>query len=228
MSEEKIEKVEEPKNDKVDLNKKVDDLEAAAKKYASKDTVISIGGYEFTPAKLMVAATIVSSTLGGLYGVFEVYKDYVGMKKKIAEYVAPDFSEFDKRLAVIEENITKTSKAVQEGSDKTAEYTRDIKNDLKNDIRRIEKVVEQVEGSNKQQQREIDRTVTEIKTEVRAIQKQADQTINTATKEMNRMAAENTKAIAANNKEIDARMKALDKKIQDDLKKALDNPLANK
>ena len=214
--------------EKVDLNKKVDELEEAAKKYASKDTVISIGGYEFTPAKLMVAATIVSSALGGLYGVFEVYKDYMGMKKKIAEYVSPDFSEFDKRLAVIEENSAKTAKAVQEGSDKTAEYTRDIKNDLKNDIRRIEKTVEEVERSNKTQQREIDRTVAEVKTEVRNIQKSADASMNAATKEMNRMAAENTKAIAANNKEIDSRMKALDKKISEDLKKALDNPLANK
>ena len=214
--------------EKVDLNKKVDDLEAAAKKYASKDTVISIGGYEFTPAKLMVAATIVSSTLGGLYGVFEVYKDYMGMKKKIAEYIAPDLTEFDKRLALIEENASKTQKAVQEGSDKTAEYTRDIKNDLKNDIRRIEKTVEEVERSNKAQQREIDRTVAEVKTEVRAIQKSADASMNAATKEMNRMAAENTKAIAANNKEVDAKLKALDKKINDDLKKALDNPLANK
>ena len=214
--------------EKVDLNKKVDELEEAAKKYASKDTVISIGGYEFTPAKLMVAATIVSSTLGGLYGVFEVYKDYMGMKKKIAEYVSPDFSEFDKRLAVIEENSAKTAKAVQEGSDKTAEYTRDIKNDLKNDIRRIEKTVEEVERSNKTQQREIDRTVTEVKTEVRSIQKSADASMNAATKEMNRMAAENTKAIAANNKEVDAKLKALDKKINDDLKKALDNPLANR
>ena len=51
---------------------------------------------------------------------------------------------------------------------------------------------------------------------------------NWVTKEINRMAAENTKAIAANNKEVDARMKALDKKINDDLKKALDNPLANR
>ena len=231
MSEEKVEKqekVEEAKPEKVDVNKKIDDAQAAVKKYASADTVISIGGYEFTPAKLMVAFTLVSSILGGLYGTFEVYKDYVGMKKKIAEYVAPDFSEFDKRLAVIEENIAKTSKAVQEGSDKTAEYTRDIKNDLKNDIRRIEKVVEQVETSNKQQQREIDRTVTEVKTDVRGIQRQADAAINTATREMNRMASENSKAIAANNKEIDARMKALEKKINDDLKKALDNPLANR
>ena len=214
--------------EKVDLNKKVDELEEAAKKYASKDTVISIGGYEFTPAKLMVAATIVSSALGGLYGVFEVYKDYMGMKKKIAEYVSPDFSEFDKRLAVIEENASKTAKAVQEGSDKTAEYTRDIKNDLKNDIRRLEKTVEDVERGNKTQQREIDRTVAEVKTEVRNIQKAADASMNAATKEMNRMAAENTKAIAANNKEIDSKLKATQRDLDEKLKKALDNPLANK
>ena len=41
-----------------DVNAKVDELEAAAKRYMSKDTVISVGGYEFTPAKLMVAATM--------------------------------------------------------------------------------------------------------------------------------------------------------------------------
>jgi hypothetical protein len=214
--------------EKVNLDKKVDELEAAAKKYASKDTVISVGGYDFTPAKLMVVATILSSVLGALYGAFEVYKDYIGMKKKIAEYVSPDFSEFDKRLAVIEENSAKTAKAVQEGSDKTAEYTRDIKNDLKNDIRRLEKVVEGVETSNKQQQREIDKTITEIKTEVRGIQRAADASLNAATKEMNKMSADNAKAIAANNREVDAKLKALDRKINEDLKKALDNPLANK
>ena len=76
--------------EKVNLDKKVEELEAAAKKYASKDTVISVGGYDFTPAKLMVAATLLSSVLGALYGAFEVYKDYIGMKKKIAEYVAPE------------------------------------------------------------------------------------------------------------------------------------------
>lgn len=142
-----------------DLNKKVDELEAAAKKYASKDTVISIGGYEFTPAKLMVAATIVSSALGGLYGCFEVYKDYMGMKKKIAEYVTPDLSEFDKRLAVIEQN-----------SAKTADYTRDIKTDLKNDLRRNETVTEQIERSVKQAQRETDADVKAVQKELRADQ----------------------------------------------------------
>lgn len=145
-----------------DVNAKVDELEAAAKKYASKDTVISIGGYEFTPAKLMVAFTIVSSTLGGLYGVFEVYKDYQSMKKRIAEYVAPDLSVFDKRLAVVEEN-----------SQKTADYTRDIKNDLKDDLRRMEKVVDQVERTTKQSQRETEQ-------DIRALRKEMDSKIKNA------------------------------------------------
>jgi len=137
------------------VNAKIDEAEAAVKKYASKDTVISIGGYEFTPAKLMVAFTIVSSTLGGLYGAFEVYKDYQGMKKRIAEYVAPDLSAFDKRLAVVEEN-----------SQKTADYTRDIKNDLKDDLRRMEKVVEQVERTSKQSQRETEQDVRSLRKEM--------------------------------------------------------------
>jgi methyl-accepting chemotaxis protein len=138
-----------------DVNKKVDEMESAVKKYASKDTVISIGGYEFTPAKLMVAFTIVSSILGGLYGAFEVYKSYQDMKTKIEKYVAPDLSEFDKRLAVIEENSTKTT-----------DYTRDIKNDLKNDIRRLEKVVEQVERDGKQLSRETEQDVRQLRKEI--------------------------------------------------------------
>lgn len=167
-----------------DLNKEVEKLEAAAKKYASKDTVISIGGYEFTPAKLMVAFTLASSMLGGLYGAFEVYKDYTGMKKKIAEYVAPDFSVFDKRLAVIEENQDKTSKALQDSANKTADYTRDIKNDLKQDIRRLEGVVENVERAQKQSSRDVEGQVREVQNEVRKNGRDADQAVRSLQREI--------------------------------------------
>jgi hypothetical protein len=147
-----------------DVNKKIDELEAGVKKYASKDTVISIGGYEFTPAKLMVAATIVSSVLGGLYGAFEVYKSYQDMKTKIEKYVAPDLTEIEKKLAIVEEN-----------SQKSSDYTRDIKNDLKNDIRRLEGVVENVERSSKQSQRETEQDVRNLRKEIDSkIQKALD------------------------------------------------------
>ena len=151
------------------VDAKIDEAEAAVKKYASKDTVISIGGYEFTPAKLMIAFTIVSSTLGGLYGTFEVYKDYQSMKKKIAEYVSPDLTEVYKKLAVIEDN-----------SQKTSDYTRDIKNDLKNDIRRLEGVVEQVERSSKQSAREATEAQKEVDREIRTVRKEIDNKIQKA------------------------------------------------
>jgi dsDNA-specific endonuclease/ATPase MutS2 len=189
-----------------DVNATIDQAEAAVKKYASKDTVISIGGYEFTPAKLMVAATLASTLLGGLYGAFEVYKDYQGMKKKIAEYSAPDLSGFDKRLAVIEEN-----------SGKTSDYTRDIKNDLKNDIRRNESVTEAVERSVKTGQRETE-------AEMRAARKGVQEDLEKARSEVNAIRKEMADARREIGREVDALKREVDNKIQ----KAIDNPLAGK
>ena len=151
------------------VDAKVDELEAAAKKYASKDTVISIGGYEFTPAKLMVAFTIVSSTLGGLYGTFEVYKDYMSMKKKIAEYVAPDLSELQAKMDIVVEK-----------SEKSVQYTQDIKNDLKADIRRLEGIVDNVERGAKQSQRETQQDVNEVRKELKQLDNSVDRKIQRA------------------------------------------------
>lgn len=152
-----------------DLNQKVDQLEEAKEKYMSANTVISIGGYEFTPAKLMVAFTIVSSTLGGLYGCFEVYKDYQSMKKRIAEYVAPDLSELNKKMEITMQN-----------SEKSVQYTQDIKNDLKSDIRRLEGIVDQVERSAKQSAREANDAQKQTDQELRQVRKEIDSKIQRA------------------------------------------------
>jgi hypothetical protein len=138
-----------PKN----IDEQVNKLEAAV----DPNTVISVGGFNFTPAKLMIAGGIISSVLGGLYGAFEVYKDYQNMKEAIQTYVTPDLSEINKKIAVLEQN-----------SEKSTEYVRDINTNLKQDIRRIEKIVEQVERDSKVTQREIDKDVRELRKEVDA------------------------------------------------------------
>jgi hypothetical protein len=196
-----------------DVNAKVDELEAAAKKYASKDTVISIGGYEFTPAKLMVAFTIISSILGGLYGSFEVYKDYVGMKKKIAEYSAPDLTEFDKRISILDQKIKKAEDSVAEANG----YTRDIKNDLKSDLRRNEGVTEQVERSVKTAQRETESEMRQARKDVREDLDKARSEVNAIRKEM-----------ADARREISREVEVLKKEVDGKIQKAIDNPLANK
>ena len=180
-----------------DVNAKIDAAEEAMKKYASKDTVISIGGYEFTPAKLMVAFTIVSSTLGGLYCAFEVYKDYQSMKKRIAEYVAPDLSELNKKMEITMQN-----------SEKSVQYTQDIKNDLKQDIRRLEGTVESVERSAKQSQRENDQAVKEVRDELRKNSRDMDATLKSV------------------ERKVDSDMKSIERSVDVKIQKALDNPLA--
>ena len=133
------------------IDEQVDKLEAAV----DPNTVISVGGYNFTPAKLMIAGGILSTVLGGLYGAFEFWKDYQSMKEAIQTYVTPDLSEINQKIAVLEQN-----------SEKSTEYVRDINTNLKQDIRRIEKIVEQVERDSKTAQRETDRDVRELRKEV--------------------------------------------------------------
>ena len=124
----------------------------------------SIAGFKLklNSAFLAIAIPIATTVGGAMWGAFEFYKDYTDMKVKIQKYVAPDLSAFDKRLAVIEEN-----------SQKTTDYTRDIKNDIKQDLRRLEVVVEQVERTSKQAQRESE-------TEVRQLRKEIDSKIQKA------------------------------------------------
>jgi len=203
-----------------DLNKKVDELEEAKEKYLSENTVISIGGYAFTPAKLMIAAGIVSSVLGGLYGAFEVYKDYMDMKEKIAKYVSPDLTEIYKKMEVLEAT-----------SNKGVEYTQDIKNDLKNDIRRIETVVEGVERKNTAAIRETDNTVKDVKKEVETTTKEIKRDVDTTLKEVRRYSDQTIKEVnqemTRNQKETQQELRAIRKEVDDKIKKALDNPLSN-
>jgi DNA anti-recombination protein RmuC len=187
------------------LDNAVDKLEAAV----DPNTVISIGGYNFTPAKLMIAGTIVTSILGGLYGSFEVYKDYMDMKQKIQEYVTPDLSELYKKIEVLETS-----------TNKTVEYTNEIKNDLKSDLRRLESVVENVERSTKTDQRLTDSAMKDNQrltdATVKEIRKYSDQTIKEVNSELTKLQKENA-----------AELRAIRREVDEKIKKALDNPLAN-
>ena len=124
------------------------------------------------------------------------------MKAKIEKYVTPDLSVLDKRISVLEEN-----------SAKQMEYTRDIKVDLMSDVRRLDDVVASVERLSKSDQRETYSSVRDVQGELRAIRKEIDDQIKGVESHLK----ENDKQIKENDKLTDAR-----------IKKALDNPLANK
>ena len=176
-----------------DLDEKVDKLEAAV----DPNTVISIGGYSFTPAKLMIAAGIVSSVLGGLYGAFEFYKDYMDMKTQIQEYVAPDLSGIQERMTKLEQKIDNAEAMVDESND----IIRDVRTDLKGDIDSLQADVDAAERRN----RELDK-------EVRGFVGVTDRDMSARLRAIER--------------ETDQKLKELEKKVDEKIQKAWENPLA--
>jgi len=175
------------------IDEKVDQLEAAV----DPNTVISIGGYSFTPAKLMIAGGILSTVLGGLYGAFEFYKDYMDMKTQIQEYVAPDLSAINERITKVEEKVDGTVVLVDESND----IIRDVRTDLKGDIDSLQTDIDAAERRN----RELDK-------EVRGFVGVTDRDMSARLRAIER--------------ETDQKLKELERKVDDKIQRAWENPLA--
>lgn len=199
------------------LDNVADRLESAV----DPNQVIAVGGFSFTPAKFVLAAGILSSVLGGLWAAFEVYKDYMDMKQAIQSYTAPDLSDYDKRIIVLEQNL-----------EKGVEYARDINVNLKADIRRIEGVVETVERATKTTQRETEKEVNSVRREVATEIKEARRGVDLATREMQKQVDTTTQAVNERvnriERETAAELRLIRREVDDKIKKALDNPLADK
>lgn len=186
------------------IDDKVDQLEAAKEQYLSENTVISIGGYSFTPAKLMIAGGLVSTLLGGLYATFEFYKDYMNMKDAIANYVSPDLSAIETRLTKIEKTQEGIVILVQQNQD----MVRAVRSDLKSDIDRVEASVDAAERRG----RELDRDTRGF--------------VNNSDKRLGDTERDLQSRIRNVERETDAKLKELEKKVDDKIKKAWENPLA--
>ena len=118
---------------------------------------LEFAGIKFKGGKIVVIITALTTLVGGMWGGFEFYKDYLNMKEKIQSYTAPDLSGFDKRLElvsqksdVLQQEISMIIQEVQLVSD----VANELKNDLRQDVRRIEKIVNDVEQQVKTDQRQ--------------------------------------------------------------------------
>ena len=112
---------------------------------------IEFAGIKFKGGRMVAVAMGLSTLVGGLYGGFEVYKDYMDMKEMIQSYVAPDLSGFQEQLSVIEQKMAGTEDSVIQATD----YARQIKNDLKDDVTRIEQLVDRLEDDIRETETEV-------------------------------------------------------------------------
>jgi len=167
---------------------------------------IKIGG-----SKLLLIFPLLGTIGGGLWAGFEFYKDYMDMRSKIEKYTAPDLSGFDKKLAVLRQdmkNLKELEAVIKESASDARDYARDIKNDLKDEIVRTEKLVENV-----------DRRTKTIQDDVRnMIDKENDRNGTLRDRINSRMDSLDDS--------LSGKIKTLQEETNAKIRKALDNPLS--
>ena len=92
---------------------------------------VEVGGVKLSGGKGMAIMMGIGSLIGTLYGGFEVYKDYMDMKAKLAN-LEPE---------AIQQQIDVAMVKLDEG----VSYAKDIKTDLRSDVIQVEKVLGDVE-----------------------------------------------------------------------------------
>lgn len=197
---------------------------------AENQTEVEFAGVKFRGGRIFAVILALSTLGGGLYGAFEFYKDYMNMRAKIEKYEAPDLSGFDKRLAVLLEEIQSLKEIsaahveiiavygdkldfMQDGIQLNESANRAMKNDMRNDLTRIESIVESVEDD-----------IQEVESDVRQMIQNAEERA-----ENKRDALQNDYDQAKDRlkTDVDRKLKEVEDRLNKRLQRALDNPLAN-
>ena len=172
---------------------------------------VEVGGLKFKGGKMMALLTLLSTAGGSLWAGFEFYKDYMDMRSKIEKYTAPDLSGFDKKLAVLRQdmkNLKELEAVIKDSASDARDYARDIKNDFKDEIVRTEKLVENV-----------DRRTKTIQDDVRnMIDKENDRNGTLRDRINSRMDSLDDS--------LSGKIKVLQEETNAKIRKALDNPLS--
>ena len=171
---------------------------------------VEVGGIKFKGGKLVVIFTLISTLGGGLWAGFEFYKDYMDMREKIESYTAPDLSEFDKKLAVMNKTMGALTKQMDSVSNRVGEgqqIVRDTRHDLRSDATKLYAGISAV-----------DRRSRTLDAETRSALRQAEKNIRDITDSA-------SSRFDAKINGIDSKLNTFEKRQDKKLRDALNNPL---
>ena len=177
---------------------------------------IKIGG-----SKLLLILPLLGTLGGGLWGGFEFYKDYMNMREKIESYSAPDLSGFEKKLAVLHEEMAALKQMeamIKTSADDARDYTKDIKRDLKDELHHMSKQVDDIEKRGKEAFRLVRESIEVNDTKVRKL-------VTDSSDRFDKRREQLRNDMDSLEKRIKGAMKELNEKVDNKIKKALNNPL---
>ena len=162
---------------------------------------VEVGGIKFRGGKIFVILTALTTAGGALWGGFEFYKDYLNMKDQIQNYTAPDLSGFDKRIDLVQQEVTMLQSEmgmILEEVQLVADVAKELKNDLKSDVGRIETIVEDVEQRVKEDSRDNEKELKTTIDNLEADVEKVEDKLTTAMKELQESIDKQIKTTLAN------------------------------
>ena len=183
---------------------------------------VEIAGAKIKGGKMLLLLPILGTLGGGLWGGFEFYKAYMNMREKIESYEAPDLSGFDKKLAILREEMSALENEVnskEELIQDARDYTKDIKNDLKDELHIMSKQVDDIEKRGKEAFRMVRDSIETNDTKVRKLVSDSSDRFDNRREQLRN-------DMDAQEKRVNMRMKEKKTEVDDKIKKALNNPLS--
>ena len=208
---------------------------------AEKQTEVEFAGVKFRGGKLFVIITALTTLGGGLYASFEFYKDYMNMKEKIEQFVSPDLSDYDKRIAVMNEQfkILETQSVyfskqielyegeiilVKEIGEDHYSSIKDLKNSMREDINRQEKIIDDVEDEIAQIEDNVRGTIDIAE---QRFENKRDSLQNDYDAKADTLRTSVDQKIGDLEARISKKMETMQDELNTKLQRSLDNPLAN-
>lgn len=193
-----------------------------------KNTKMKLFGITMTPTTIGMLFALISSIVGGLYGSFQIYDDYMGMKEIVqnidVEVIETRNQQIEASLENVNKEITIQLIAIQKQVDDANTRNRENKVDtnsqigyLEDQTRRVEKLVRETEADIRQI---IQNAEERFDNKRDALQNQYD----TKATDLRESSSQRMTDLEA---KIAREMRELQDVLNNKLQRALDNPLAN-
>ena len=102
---------------------------------------IEYQGLKFTGGKFFIIISLIGAIIGGGWTGYKLNDEYLDMKQQVQEFVAPDLSGFDKRIELIQQEVSMLNEEMQmilSEVELVASTAKELKDDLKSDVRQLE------------------------------------------------------------------------------------------
>jgi septal ring factor EnvC (AmiA/AmiB activator) len=143
---------------------------------------IEFAGMSLSGSKILLLIPLLGSLGGALWGGFEVYQRLLDAEEAVVNYVAPDMTGIEQKLAVQQTQINEFKMAIDQQFSTTNQLLTEQRtqiNDIRQSMRDQETLVRTIDGNTASTQRDLRNDVYQMEKELNTRVRELDATMRT-------------------------------------------------